>query len=340
MPQIHTFEQALDRATDQGKKHILLGNGFSRACRNDIFAYDRLFERAMFSGLPPTARRAFDALATQDFEVVMRALRQAARLAELYLPSNPDWAIAMLADADRLRDLLATTIASSHPDRPGDIAPERYAACRRFLSSFDDIYTLNYDLLLYWALMQTEIEPSISFDDGFRTPDDGPEEYVTWDVDKTDGQNVFYLHGALHIFDAGHELQKFTWYNTGIALIDQIRAALNTNRYPLFVAEGTHNEKMERIQHSNFLGRAYRSFAKIGGALFVFGHSMADNDEHILRLIERGKTKRLLVGLYGDPDSESNRAITTRSQRIVEKRSARNQIQLDFFDANSASVWG
>jgi hypothetical protein len=64
---------------------------------------------------------------------------------------------------------------------------------------------VNYDLLLYWALMQREMPPSIDFDDGFREPDDGPAEYVTWDVQKTGEQNVFYLHGGLHIFDAGSD---------------------------------------------------------------------------------------------------------------------------------------
>ena len=34
-----TFEKALKKGTP-GKMHLLLGNGFSRACRDDIFAYD------------------------------------------------------------------------------------------------------------------------------------------------------------------------------------------------------------------------------------------------------------------------------------------------------------
>src|SRR5260370_3491333 len=127
--------------------------------------------------------------------------------------------------------------------------------------------------------MHEEILPHILFDDGFRQPDDGQAEYVTWDVQKTGQQNVFYLHGALHIFDAGAELQKFTWSNTGIALIDQIRGALETSRFPLFVAEGSNDSKLERIQHSGFLNRAYRSFAEIGGSLFIFGLSFVDSQE-------------------------------------------------------------
>jgi hypothetical protein len=277
MPEVITFQQALERAI--GLRHALLGNGFSRACQDDIFSYAALFDQANFERLSPAARNAFRALNTTDFEVVIRALKQAALLAAVYLEGNSEVVQRLNADADGLRELLARTIAANHPDRPSNISAEKYAASRTFLSNFERIYTVNYDLLLYWTLMQEEIEPHIRFDDGFREPEEGPADYVTWDVQKTGQQNIFYLHGGLHIFDAGAELQKFTWCNTGIALIEQIREALETNLFPLFVAEGSHASKLDRIQHSGFLNRSYRSFAEIGGSLFVFGLSFGEAAE-------------------------------------------------------------
>ena len=68
------------------------------------------------------------------------------------------------------------------------------------------------------------MEPDSPCDDGFRKPeDDAP--YVTWEPENTYKQNVYYAHGGLHLFDAGAVLQKYTWSNTGIPLIKQIRAA-------------------------------------------------------------------------------------------------------------------
>jgi Domain of unknown function (DUF4917) len=66
------FEEALGRTEEGKKKHVLLGNGFSRACRNDIFAYEALFQRADLTRIP-LALSAFQALHTTDFEQVMRA---------------------------------------------------------------------------------------------------------------------------------------------------------------------------------------------------------------------------------------------------------------------------
>ena len=339
---LSTFEQALAQS-DPKKRHVLLGNGFSRACRNDIFAYDALFDRADFTALSPYVRQAFDTLETRDFEVVMRALRSGAALVSLYGGDGATVSGTMKKDAEDLRTLLAKTIAGNHPDRPSDIAPAPYLACRKFLRNFCKTYTLNYDLLMYWALMQNELgDDPVACDDGFRQPEGGPTTYVTWDVQNTRTQNIFYIHGALHVFDAGHELQKYTWVNTQVALVDQIREALGEEKYPVFVAEGDWKGKLDRIQHSGYLNRAYRSFGEIRNTLFVFGHSMAENDEHVLRLIERGNVTHLWVGIFGGPDSEGNRRIIDRAKQMNDVRKARKKgaLLVAFYDAASAEVWG
>lgn len=331
------------RLGDFSTCHLLLGNGFSRAWRNDLFAYDALYQQAKALGLTPELEKVFDALGTKDFETVMRALRQSAALAASIGKGYPKLAGRLREYADDLRELLVKTIAGNHPERPHDVSEQQYHACREFLLPFKNTYTLNYDLLLYWTVMQDAVEPHVPKDDGFRQPEDGPEDYVTWDTENSDSQNIFYLHGALHLFDAGHELQKYTWCNTGVALIDQIRTALKAEHYPHFVSEGSSSSKYARIQHSNYLGRGFRSFAKIGGALVVFGHSMAENDEHIIRRIESRKStiKYLAVSLFGDPKSAANQKIILRCQRIIAARhDAGRTTDLDFFDAASAQVWG
>lgn len=337
---LQTFEQALGKVADGKTPHVLLGNGFSRACRDDIFAYAALFDRADFAALSPQARQAFDALNTRDFEIVMRALRAAAALIRVYKQEEPELAVRLEADADGLREVLVRAIAQNHPERPGDIPDEQYQACRAFLSHFARIYTVNYDLLLYWAIMKQELPPpEIPSDDGFRKPEDLEEAYVVWEPD-VHQQCVYFLHGALHVFDAGTEVQKYTWINTGVPLIDQIRSALESGLYPIFVAEGASNHKLERIRHSDFLYRSLRSFREIGGTLFVYGHSMAASDDHILRMITRGKLKQLFVGIYGDQNSEDNQRIMNKASSVANGRPLRRPLVVDFYDAATAHAWG
>ncbi|HOD84105.1 MAG: hypothetical protein BWX88_03021 [Planctomycetes bacterium ADurb.Bin126] len=152
MGKLLTFHEAL-KQTDGVKRHLLLGNGFSRACRNELFAYEALFTQAK-KNLSPSAKKAFDALKTTDFEAVMRALKQARDLLQVYAPTMPKLAERLATDAEELRDVLAQAIASSHPDRPNEITDDEFGASREFLSHFNNIYTLNYDLLLYCHIGQ------------------------------------------------------------------------------------------------------------------------------------------------------------------------------------------
>ena len=217
---IVTFQESLADAQRFRKRHLLLGNGFSIACRPNIFLYGKLYENADFSKLSPTAKRAFDALGTQDFERVIKALRDTKLILEAYGGYSHALLDTLQNDAGGLRELLVQTIALSHPAWPGEISEEEYAACREFTSRFDTVYTFNYDLLLYWAQMHTEEGTSPSSDDGFRKSEaDYEASYVVWEPSQSHGQNTWFLHGALHVFDSGTEIQKYTWANTGVRLI-------------------------------------------------------------------------------------------------------------------------
>lgn len=375
MPDLMTFADAL-AASEHGKRHLLLGNGFSIALFPDRFRYGSLLEEADFLGAPE-AREAFAALGTTDFEIVIRALRDTVALLPIY--SQDDALLARIAEhAEVLKDLLVRAIAGRHPERPSDITEDQYRSCRAFLAHFiaeardrrgdggkdlrGQIYTLSYDLLLYWTLLHDQViqwnandplasileqtEP-LQHDDGCRAPGLEPDApYVTWDAEgAANSQNIHFLHGGLHLFDYGPDLQKKCWERSGgIPLVEQIRAALAENRFPLFVSEGDSNSKLDRIRHSGYLQRSLRSFAGIcrspSASLFIFGHSLSPNDEHILRQLEKGSVRRLFISLYGDPTADANRAIVGRAERIAATRHERNPLEVNYFNAASAAIWG
>lgn len=367
------FQEAL-RQTEGGKRHLLLGNGFSIALFPDRFHYGSLLDEADFTAVPQ-AREAFTRLGTTDFEAVIEALRKAVALLPIY-SADAEARGRMAEHAEMLKELLVQAIAGRHPERPADITEAQYRACRHFLAHFvgesrdlrpdgkdrrGQVYSLNYDLLLYWTLLHDQVvhwnagnplgvvfeqtEP-LQHDDGFRAPDDDPmAPYVTWDAEGgANTQNIHFLHGALHLFDAGPEVQKKCWERAGgIALVDQIRAALAADKFPLFVSEGNSLGKLSRIRHSGYLQRSLRSFAGScrtrDAALFIFGHSLDASDDHVLHHIEKGTIGRLYVSVYGNPESDENRGKMARAQRISDARSDRHPLNVTFFDAGSAAVW-
>lgn len=371
-----TFQQAI-QATEGGKRHLLIGNGFSIALFPKLFPYKSLLEQADFSNLQQ-ARQAFDLLNTTDFETVIAALRQAATLLPLYSP-DPNTCLLMHQHAEALKELLVQVIAGQHPERPADISETQYAACRSFLAYFvgenrirkesgkkkdfrGNIYTLNYDLLLYWTLLHDDLikwdsenplnstfieGEELKHDDGFRSPDGNPDaNYVAWDAEgASDGQNIHYLHGALHLFDNGPELEKKCWERSGgIPLIEQIRSALNEGKFPLFVSEGNSDGKLTRIRHSGYLQRSLKSFAKIcqtpASSLFIYGHSLHENDGHVLKYIGKGRFQKLCISLYGDPGEAYNRKILANAQQLAAVRDEEYPLEIYCFDATQARVWG
>lgn len=332
-----------------GDRHLLLGNGFSVACRKGSFAYSNLFDEADFSALKVSAGSLFGLFGTADFERAIEALRVSALVLELY-EDNPDEAVEQLRqDADCLKEALAEVLARKHPDNVASIEDHEYESARRFLAKFDGkIYTVNYDLLLYWTLLH-EGEPKIRSGDGFHSdPEEEDAAWVIWDGYEDYRQRIFFMHGGLHLYDAGSQLRKITWSRTGIPLIDQIRKALAEDVYPLVVTEGSSEQKLARVEHSPYLHRGLKSLNSCGGSLFIHGHSLAENDEHIIRRIENSKIRSVFVGVHGGLRSAANRALCPRAELMIERRNVheepkperrRNSLEVSFYDASTAALW-
>ena len=212
------------------------------------------------------------------------------------------------------------------------------------------VFTLNYDLLLYWTLMHDDMpfgeQVQLERNDGFGNDEDDPDaDYVVWQGETgAHSARIHFLHGALHLFDSGNELKKYTWVRKNIPLIEQARDAINNNAYPLFVAEGTSAQKKDKIRHNAYLYQGFKQLTANAGqgkhCFFIFGHSLAENDDHILKRLARGRFPKLYVGIYGDPNSKPNQWIVERANSLAGPRLARSPLEVAFFDAASAKVWG
>lgn len=353
------FTEALKQASSYSKKNLLLGNGFSIACVPTIFTYSSLYKQADFSKMPEV-KEVFKILKTQDFEEVIHALEYAALVLPSYIDNLPRTVAKLQRHAKKIKEILIQTIAKNHPERPSSIEDSKYRSCIKFLNNFlgNDgiIYSLNYDLLLYWTLMYGLNEKLLNAmpNDGFGKDVElnnagipiSVSDYVIWRGDSNaHGQNIHYLHGALHVFERDAEIEKFSWINTGKPLIEQAREALEANRFPLFVAEGDSTKKLNRITHSGYLYHSFKSFSqrmktgdkKSTACLFTDGVSFSENDEHIIKKIASGKINHLFVSIYGNPDSEANKIIIQRAESIKSKRN--QEFKISYFDANSAKVW-
>ena len=336
-------DECRNRAGNAASRHLLLGNGFSIAYDYNRFSYAALLQRAKDEGLIGTiSGKLFDALKTQDFEAVIKSLSSS--IDALQILDSVKYAseiILLTNEVDRLKEALAQVLAALHPDRPFDISDDAYIQVRNFLDPFEKTYTANYDLLLYWAYMQSINGKERKSDDGFRDPKH-EADYVLWNYLQPHSQSVYYLHGALHLFRGDDGLRKLTWCRTEIPLLDQIRKQLAQDYFPVYVAEGSSQEKLTKIQSSDYLSRGLRSLAAIHGSLTAFGLSFSANDEHINEAITRSKIFRLGVGVYGDPALSNNKALMMAAKSLEGRRNVvdnRHPLQVRFFDAGDVPLW-
>lgn len=229
------------------------------------------------------------------------------------------------------------------------ITDEKYNACYSFISNFDDIYTVNYDLLLYWTSLHRE---PFAFTDSFSKDEDTdgndcefmPHNYA-------DGRGLYFLHGALHLYSDGKVVRKRVWKETNIPLVTQIRTALEDKKYPLVVAEGDSDSKLEHIQESSYLSNCLRKFRGIQGHLFTFGHSLSDQDRHIVEVISKNvELRHLWIGIRGDFTKATNQRFLDLAQKMQQQRKdhigdkkvgkKKGDLTVHFYDADSANVWG
>lgn len=329
-------------------KHLLLGNGFSMSYDHDIFSYNAL-SKFIYELDDKNLHQLFEIVNTRNFELLMQQLDNAARIAVVFGASEKV-VNKIKAASDSLKTSLIDAIKTLHPDHVFKIPEDKSQACASFLNEFlndkGNIFTTNYDLLLYWVLLRNNLENK---GDGFGRDAEESDDWIPederqfselrWGKNK-DSQTIHYLHGALQLFDTGIEIEKEE-YTSDNWLMGNIKDRMEEKQYPIFVTAGSGKEKLIHIMHNKYLAYCYEAFSSIEGSLISFGFNFGQYDEHIIRAInkahkwrevEEGKLERLqsiYIGVYSEDDLKHIKSIEKKFKLPVR-----------LFDAKTVKVWG
>lgn len=324
-------------------KHLLLGNGFSIAYDSKIFSYNALSD-FVAKTKDKLLQKLFSVINTTNFEIVMSQLDTFQRLASEFA-EDQKLARKILKSRDSLKQNLVEAISELHPEHVFKIPVKSSRACATFLKQYLDsdghVFSTNYDLLLYWVLMNNQAEIS-NIVDGFgreridNNDEEGAEpEYgdLEWGPNQTD-QHVHYVHGALHIFDAGISIQKEI-YKDNNYLLTNIKRRIDNREYPVFVTAGDGRQKLEHIFHNPYLVYCYRKLSTITGSLVVFGFGFGKHDEHIIEAInkaakqdKRNRLWSIYIGIYADKD-----------EKYVNSIISKFKCKVHLFDSKTANLW-
>jgi len=342
---IQTYPDVLNYLNKQHRqKHLLLGNGFSMAYNSEIFSYNAL-NRFIDNLENDLLRKVFNIINTKNFELVMQQLDNFSEIAKAF--GTDENLVKQINEAsETLKNSLIDAIQELHPEHVFKIPEEKSQSCAEFLNDFisdnGNVFTTNYDLLLYWVLMRNHIKNCI---DGFgrdREDEDvyrpgGDYEYseLRWGKYKS-SQNIHYLHGALPLFDKGIDIVKEE-YDNGVFLLQKIKNRLENKDYPIFVTAGYGNEKLTHILHNQYLTHCYEELSSINGSLITFGFNFGEYDEHIIDAINvaakmgRKSGEKLFsvyIGVYSEADIKHINRIKNKFK-----------CKVNLYDAKSANIW-
>ncbi|MDD3266028.1 MAG: DUF4917 family protein [Burkholderiales bacterium] len=342
MTKLLTYDEVL-QLSGNDKRSLLLGNGFSMSYNKDRFSFTSLLDSAIKDNLIQVGTpiyEIFQEFETKDFETVVNLLETATKVTRKYNAITPEDEGLIVEDANKLKRHLVSIITNNHPEKITEISDEEFLCCANFINNYDKTYTLNYDLLLYWAYikLQNFIETGViqkhklKFSDGFNNSDDITDQYVIYANDSTPA-TIHFLHGALHLFDKKYEIIKQTYSRTSKPLKDQTLENINQEIYPIFVSEGTSQQKKAKIIHNAYLNHCYKSLSNIGGDLVVFGTLLKTNDEHIREAIKHSKVKNIYIGV------SSLFSVNEFDNFIEELKNLKKPKNVIFYDYTTAKVW-
>lgn len=315
---------------------LILGNGSSIAY-SPKFAYASLYDAADFT---EEEKQLFDEFGTNNFEYILRKLFQAGEVNKI-LGLDQDKKVSSAYKNIRLK--LIETIKSIHPTK-GDINIKLiHDMVFQSMMDYRYIIDLNYDFLLYWILSSDgylppyPIEENQSrrnvfqgspfqyFYDGFCYPSGNhlcfDYDFVEDEIRRDEKTGIFYPHGNLLLVRDQLYGDTLKIRSSG-NLFKAVDEDWEKGYTPLFISEGTAQQKLNSIRSAPYLNYVYNEILNnLTSFIVVYGWSMGDCDNHLIRRIFSNKRiKKVAVSIYtGGRDSQEIQDEKTEIERKIKK---------------------
>lgn len=111
-------------------------------------------------------------------------------------------------------------------------------------------------------------------------------------------QNLFFLHGAFHIYKDGKSIKKIT-QKSNKALYDRLEEILNNEEQDI-VCVFQHSDKTKAIDKNGYLTKCHKKLTKLKGNMVVVGSSLAENDNHIFEKINESEIETLYISTLAE----------------------------------------
>ncbi|GAB1443679.1 DUF4917 family protein [Ignavibacteriales bacterium] len=275
---------------------ILLGNGFSINLYEG-FNYTALFS-SFLESLPEKQKEIYSRFDTANFESILKDLTRTKQINSLFGIEETKLDIAM----NEIRNGLIQSITFGHP-QTDQIDRPRIHKTEIALRFFSDVYTLNYDLFLYYIVLNAKKrfdkgEINSAYSDHFWGSHSKQFRSFNYPITDSRYSAVYYLHGAIFLFNNGFSAKKRIVKFPESNLLESITKEIISGEIPLFISEGNSEEKKRMIYQNDYLVRGFENFKSNTKNLVIYGASLSGADMHIVEAINNRMMKGIAVGLF------------------------------------------
>lgn len=152
----------------------------------------------------------------------------------------------------------------------------------------------------------------------------GDESEFIFDVNSKT-QNLFFLHGAFHIYKDGHSIKKIT-QQSDKPLYERLEEILNKDNKDI-VCIFQHQDKIDVINNNEYLLNCFKKLGELSGNIVIIGSSLADNDNHIFNQINNSNIDTLYISTLAN---EKEKYYTSAKEKFPSKN-------IYLFDAETIS---
>lgn len=320
----------------EGQKSLVLGNGFGIsydvAAGTDSFCWDSLADLCEFEADSPLWGLLEEC--NFDFEIVHQKINNAISVVQKYDDGN-QLSEELFGEIQALRDQLVSAVARSHPpslnrectpDEKSKIS-QMVSNCRSFLTKFEKVFSLNYDLLLYWVRC---------FDNNFLGNDcfekDGDELIFSPD----DDAEFLFPHGALFIYRDGYSAKK-SRSSRHHPILARVESNIENGIFPMCVSEGTGDQKLLAIKSNEYLSFCYGKIRECKGTVFTYGTSFSEGkDDHIIKALIQSPATRIIVGEFKPSEGDKYRLLHEFNKAMDDVNKRKDVVVAD---TSSIDIW-
>lgn len=335
-----SYQEVLNAISSQSPD-LLIGNGFSIGF-DEIFSYTNLKDRICNSNYNEEGN--LDELFEQysPYGNVEEIFKELKAIQDYYHAwSVVDYTYAYMnfdREANALLDAFIYSLLTNHK-KFSSIDYLKIESAAKFISKYQTVFSLNFDLLIYYVINRAREKSIVFFNDGFGMNHWDPYGDLIFN-NNFNQKNIFYLHGSLMLFksESGDVLKVKRKKEESI--IQQLNIHLENDLRPYIICAGSAHEKIKQLKATRYGRTGFNSLSKIHGPLVLFGCSMSHQDLHLMWALKHNDNiKDIYIGIYSDNDFPNIEEYCEmiNNHRI---RGYKNKLNFKFYDSKTVNPWG